>query len=109
MTNIFFDLTLRTYILVLSVKIGFLWPQNTLAVVEEEKSSTYETFQYIIQENWHLTISRSDRKDIKWEVKRRTSEGGLEILIGKRRSFSIAKEKAFKVMPNDDERGEMAM
>lgn len=85
----------------ISVKIGFLWPQNTLAVVEEEKPSTYETFQYIIEENWKLTISRSDRKDIKWEVKRRTSEGGLEPLKGKRRSFSIAKEKSFREMPKD--------
>ena len=86
----------------ISVKIGFFWPQNTLAVVEEETSSTYEAFQYIIQKNWNLTISRSDRKDIKWEVKRRISEDQLEKLQGKKRSYTIAKVKAFREMPKDE-------
>ena len=89
----------------ISVKIGFFWPQNTLAVVEEETSIGYKTFQYVIQENWQLTISRSKRKDIKWEVKRRTSEGGLKKLEGKEKTYSMAKEKAFKVMPKDDALG----
>ena len=89
----------------ISVKLGFFWPQNTLAVVEEETSNDYKTFQYVIQENWQLTISQSDRKDIRWEVKRRTSEGGLKTLKGKEKTYSVAKEKAFKVMPKDDALG----
>ena len=79
-----------------SAKLSFLWPQNMVAIVEKENQNDYIAVQYVIQDHWELFISRNvndDGDDNVWTLKRKTPEGQMILLKGKRQIFRTSNEK----------------
>ena len=79
-----------------SAKLSFLWPQNMVAIVEKENQNDYIAVQYVIQDHWELFISRNVNDDGDgnvWMVKRKTPEGQMMLLKGKRQVFRTSNEK----------------
>ena len=74
----------------------FPWPQNKLAVVENDKGLEYEAVQYSIKNDFELEIRKNPMGNTKWLVSQKFPDGSLKPLFGKPRVFSDAKAKSPK-------------
>ena len=65
-----------------------------VAIIERETDEDYVAVQYVVQNNWelHLTKSKDANGDV-WIMHRKTPEGEMVLLKGKRKVFEAAKEK----------------
>ena len=72
-----------------------------MAIVEKENPNDYIAMQYVIENKWELHISRNenvseDNPDV-WIMKRKTPEGQMVLMQGKRKVFDSSKEKFPKI------------
>eukprot|EP00093_Oithona_nana_P000306 00306.XXX_349_878_1 [CDS] Oithona nana genome sequencing. len=71
-------------------KLSFPWAQNMVAIVEKENPHDYIVVQYVVQNNWELYVTRdlNDNGDGNvWMVQRKSPEGQMILLNGKRQIF----------------------
>ena len=77
--------------------MDFIWAENKLAIVEEEKPKEYETFQYCIEDQWTLLVCKNEKKtnpcDPSWILKRIKADEKHELLEGKSRDYDDSKSK----------------
>ena len=69
-----------------------------IAIVEKENRNDYIAVQYVIQDKWELHITRNpDVNDENvWMMQRKTPEGQMILLKGKRRIFDDSKARCPK-------------
>ena len=77
---------------ILSLTVIFPWPQNKLAVIEDDKEYEYEATQYLIKNHWELEIRKNHMGNTKWLVLKKQSDGRWLPLFGKRTTFSVNNE-----------------
>ena len=70
-----------------------------ISIVEKENRNDYIAVQYVIQDKWELHITRNpDVNDENvWMMQRKTPEGQLISLKGKRKIFDDSKSKCPKI------------
>ena len=70
-----------------------------IAIVEKENREDYVAVQYVVEDKWELHISKNQEStdDPVWTMHRKTPEGEMILLKGKRRIFEASKEKHQKL------------
>ena len=80
--------------------MNFKWAHNKVAIVEEETTHDYLTFQYWIEDQWKILVCKNEDKvnpgDPSWILKRIEADEKYVLLEGKRKVYYDSKSKTPK-------------